>query len=263
MEPSRSFEDLLEIMDRLRGPDGCPWDREQTYATLRSFLLEECYEVVDALDRGDPAALREELGDLLFQVVFLSRLAKEDDHFTAHDVVLGIARKMIRRHPHVFGEVRAETSDQVLEHWEAIKRSEKGEVTDATESQGDSVVAGIPRALPALMKAYRLGHKAARVGFDWERDRDVMAKVDEELGELRASVASGDAEAAGEELGDVFFTLAMLARRLGLDPEQSLEKANRKFVDRFRALEAEVARRGLKIADAGLELLDRIWNEIK
>src|SRR5258705_8141387 len=199
MDSGRTFEELVAIMDRLRDPGGCPWDREQTYGTLRGFLIEECYEVVDALDRADLPALREELGDLLFQIVFLARLGREDRAFDASDVVAGIAAKMVRRHPHVFGDDNASSSAEVLVRWEEIKRDEKKDAgTSAAES---SVLSGIPPALPALVKAQRLGAKAARVGFDWREDADVVLKLDEEAAELRDAVAAGDPLAIREEIG--------------------------------------------------------------
>jgi ATP diphosphatase len=255
------FEHLVGIMDRLRDPEhGCPWDREQDYGTLRGYLIEECHEVAEAIDREDLPGLREELGDLLFQIVFLSRLAKEEGAFTASDVVRGIAEKMIRRHPHVFGDQDAGTSEDVLRNWEEIKREEK---RDKGQTEARSVLAGIPRSLPALLKAQRLGTKAARVGFDWPDDAGVLAKIDEELGELRDAVESGDREAMGEELGDLLFSLVMLARRRDVDPEQALERANHKFTERFGRVEDELRRRAIPVESAGLELLDRIWDEVK
>jgi MazG family protein len=256
-----TLDDLVAIMDRLRDPGGCPWDREQTYRTLRGYLLEECYEAVEAIDLADPAALEEELGDLLFQIVFLSRLAKEEGKFTCPDVVAGIAAKIVRRHPHVFGSERADTSEEVLRTWEAIKKQEKA--GKAPGGGPASVLSGVPRGLPALPKAQRLGAKAARVGFDWKRVEDLFAKIDEEQGELRRAVDAGDREAAADELGDLLFTIAMLARRLEVDPEEALERTNRKFVRRFRKMEEELGRRGIAVADAGLPLLDRLWDEAK
>jgi tetrapyrrole methylase family protein/MazG family protein len=260
-EHARTFEDLVAMMDRLRGPDGCPWDSEQTYETLRGYLLEECYEVVEALDASDRAALREELGDLLFQIVFLARLGKEEEAFTAADVVQGIADKMIRRHPHVFGTDRAETSEQVLRRWEEIKRAEKPSAP--AEQHVGAVLSGVPRALPALLKAQRLSTKAARVGFDWPADPDVLDKVAEEVAELRGALDQGDRRQVAEELGDILFTLANLARRLGVDAEAALERANEKFRQRFCAVERELERRGIPIESAGLSTLDRIWEEVK
>jgi tetrapyrrole methylase family protein/MazG family protein len=261
MAQSRTFDDLLAIMDRLRDPGGCPWDREQTYATLRGYLIEECYEVVEALDRNDPQALCEELGDLLFQIVFLTKLAAETGAFAAADVVEGIAAKMIRRHPHVFGDQTAADAAEVLVRWEEIKKLEKSG-SGKDEGRG-SVLAGIPAALPTLVKAQRLGTKAARVGFDWRDDAGVVAKLDEEFAELRSAVASGDRAAIQEELGDSLFTLAMLARRMDVDADASLAAANAKFQDRFTKVERALERRGLAIEQAGLALMDQLWNEAK
>jgi MazG family protein len=263
MSESGDFEGLAAIMDRLREPDGCPWDREQTWQTLRRFLLEECYEVADALDRADPDDLREELGDLLFQIVFLSRLAKEEGHFTVGDVVRGIAEKMVRRHPHVFGDDRAETSDQVLRRWEEIKRLEREPVPEGGGKDRGSILDGIPRALPAMMKAQQMGSRAARVGFEWKRESEILHKIDEELEELRAAVASADRTQVEEELGDFLFTTVMLARRVQVDPEAALEQANLKFRERFGRIEDELKRRGIPLEDAGLDLMDRIWNDNK
>lgn len=261
MAAAATFAGLVEIMDRLRDPGGCPWDREQTYATLRGFLIEECYEVVDALDRSDLPSLCEELGDLLFQVVFLSKLASEDGAFSVGDVVEGIAAKMIRRHPHVFGDAKANDAAEVLVRWEEIKKSEKSEAGRSGDS--GSILAGIPPALPSLVKAQRLGAKAARVGFDWESDDDVVQKLDEETSELKAALASGDREAAHEEIGDALFTLAMLARRLDLDADAALAAANAKFHTRFMRVESSLRALGVPIESAGFPLLDRLWNEAK
>jgi len=254
------FEFLVGLMDRLRDPGGCPWDREQDYGSLRGYLLEECYEAVEAIDENDEDALCEELGDLLFQIVFLSRIAKERGRFTVDDVVRRIAEKMVRRHPHVFGEDSAADSDEVLRNWEAIKRREKAEAGAPAEA---SVLAGIPTALPALQKAHRLGTKAARVGFDWERDEDLLDKIEEELGEFRHALRSGNRDAVREEIGDLLFALAMLSRRLDVDPERALEGTNRKFRRRFEAIERAVRERGVALDAAGLDLLDRLWNEAK
>jgi MazG family protein len=259
LDRAASFDDLVAIMDRLREPGGCPWDREQTYATLRAYVLEEAYEVADAIDRGDLDALGEELGDLLLQVVFLSRLAKEDDRFSIDDVVRGISQKMVRRHPHVFGEEQADSADEVLRHWERIKKDEKRQ-----DPNGDtSILSSVPRALPAMMKAMLLGTRASRVGFDWERASDVVAKVDEEMEELRVAVTAGDRDAARAELGDLFFALVNLARQLDLDPEESLERTNVKFRSRFRSIERQIARQGMTMEEAGTELMERLWGEAK
>ena len=261
MQETDKFETLVAIMDRLRDPEkGCPWDLEQSYETLRSYLLEECYEVADALDAGDADELREELGDLLFQVVFLSRLAKEEGSFEAGDVVRGIADKMIRRHPHIFSDASAETADEVLRNWEAIKEQEK---SASGKPARDSILGGIPKALPALMRAQRLGVKAARVGFDWSEPVQVLGKLEEELGELRQAVDSERRQAMEDELGDLMFTAVHLARRLEIDPERALQGANRKFEQRFRELERRVAAQGSKVQDESLESLEAIWQQVK
>jgi tetrapyrrole methylase family protein/MazG family protein/ATP diphosphatase len=252
-------------MDRLREPEGCPWDREQDYETLRSYLIEECYEVADALDRSDRAALREELGDLLFQIVFLSRLAKEQGEFVAADVVRGIAEKMIRRHPHVFGDETAETPAEVLRNWEEIKRREKGQdrASSGAQAAEPSVLDGVPIALPALLKAQRLGTKASRVGFDWERPTDVLVKIHEELGELREAVEQEDRAGVREELGDLLFSLVMLARKLDVDPEGALEQTNLKFIRRFSWIEGELRKDAKRVDEEDAERLEQLWNASK
>ncbi len=260
MPTPETFDDLVAIMDRLRGRGGCPWDREQTYETLRRYLIEECYEVADALDHRDLPGLREELGDLLLQVVFLSRLAQEDGAFTVSDVIAGISQKLVRRHPHVFSDDPARTSAQVLKRWEEIKREER-ETNGASEDA--SVLDGIPRSLPAVMKAQQTGDRVARVGFEWEREAEIIDKVEEELAELREAVAIGDATRIEDELGDLLFTTVMLARRLGVDAEASLEKSNHKFHARFRCVEGAVRSRGGTVDSTGAEQLERLWDECK
>jgi MazG family protein len=256
MHERDGLERLVDIMDRLRGPEGCPWDREQTYGSLRRYLIEECYEVVDALDRDDPAGLREELGDLLFQIVFLSRLAQEQQRFTVDDVVRGIAEKLIRRHPHVFGTATVESAAEVERNWQRIKRDEKAGGTR-------SLLDGIPVALPATLKAQQIGERAASVGFDWRRVEDVFAQIEDELRELRAGLAGGEADGVRDEIGDVLFSVVMLARRLRVDAEAALQRTNAKFLDRFRWIEGELARRGLDIRHAGFEQLEQLWSASK
>lgn len=250
------LEQLVEIMDRLRGPGGCPWDREQTYGTLRGYVIEECYEVAEALDRGDPSALREELGDLLLQIVFLSRIAQEERRFTIRDVVRGIVDKMIRRHPHVFGSETADTTDEVLRNWEEIKRNEK------PAGLARSALDGIPDAMPAVQRARLLGERAARVGFDWKRPEDVLDKLDEELRELRRAVGSSARETR-EEMGDLLFATVMLGRKLGVDPEAALQDANCKFRRRFGWVERELAREGTAPGAAGIARLEQLWQRAK
>jgi MazG family protein len=255
MEHRDRLETLVEIMDRLRDPGGCPWDRQQTPESLRRYLIEESFEVADALDRQDAQGLCEELGDLLFQIVFLCRLAREQGRFDVHDVIRGIADKMIRRHPHVFGTDSAETADEVVRKWEEIKLRERGASAGPLD--------GIPAGLPSLLRAQQLGERAARAGFDWDAPLAVLDKLAEEHDELRRAVAAGDRDAARDELGDVLFTLAMLARHLGLDPEGALGRANDKFRRRFEWVLAELERQGVPVERAGRELLERLWVEAK
>jgi ATP diphosphatase len=257
------LEALVAIMDRLRDPGGCPWDRAQDYASLRRYLLEECYEVAEALDHGSAAALKEELGDLLFQIVFLCRLAQEEGEFAIDDVIRHVAEKLIRRHPHVFGSATADTPEQVEIHWERIKRSEKAS-DDAASSRGEaSLLAGVPSTLPALPQAQCLGDRAAKVGFDWERPEQVLEQVDQELNELRAALEHGNPAEVRDEIGDVLFSVAMLARRLQVDPEGALAGTNRKFRARFGWVERELSRRGTPFEAAGFDLLERLWGESK
>ena len=250
-------ERLRGIMERLRGPAGCPWDREQTFASLRTFLIEEAYEVIDALDRGDPGALREELGDLLFQIVFLSRIAEEQGSFDLEAVMRGIGDKIVHRHPHVFGEGRLDTSAEVLRQWEEIKSGER------RRRGGGSMFASVPPGLPALLKALRISAKAARVGFDWPDGAALWTKVEEELTELREALRLGAKEAIAEEIGDLLFTLANVARQADLDPEQILQEANRKFLDRFRYVEEGLRREGLEPAPEHRDRMEALWGEAK
>jgi MazG family protein len=250
-------ERLRGIMERLRGPSGCPWDREQTYGTLRTFLIEEAYEVIDAIDRGGPADLREELGDLLFQIVFLSRIAEEQGAFDLEAVMRGIGDKIVRRHPHVFGADRLETSAQVLRQWEEIKSDERRRRGE------DSMFASVPAGLPALLKALRISAKAARVGFDWPDGASLWNKVEEEVRELEEARQSGDRGQVAEEIGDLLFTLANVARQEDLDPEQILQEANRKFLDRFRYVEEGLRREGLVPAPEHRARMEALWEEAK
>jgi len=248
---------LKAIMDRLRGPGGCPWDREQTYETLATFLLEETYETLEAMRSGPPAAHREELGDLLFQIVFQCRIAQERGDFDIEDVMRHIAEKIIRRHPHVFGEGRLQTADQVLAQWEQIKVEERRGKLDT------SMFGSVPSNLPALLKALRISSKAARVGFDWTELGDLLEKVDEETREMRQALRSKNRAAIQEELGDLLFTIANVARHVGIDPEQALQEANLKFVERFRYVEAGLGRAGLKLAPENRARMESLWRESK
>lgn len=254
-KPHHEFDKLVAIMARLRAPGGCPWDLSQSRQDLKPYLVEETYEVLDAIETGDPERLKEELGDLLLQVVFHAEIAEEEGAFTIEDVCRCINEKLVRRHPHVFGEVKADTPEQVLRNWEAIKKDEKG-----LEA---SVLAGVPRVLPALLKAYRLQQKAARVGFDWEERKQVEEKVKEEWSELNEAVAENDKEHVREELGDFLFALVNLSRFLDVDPEDALQFSNSKFARRFKALEAEASKQGREIHGMTLAEMDELWELIK
>ncbi|NWG46041.1 MAG: nucleoside triphosphate pyrophosphohydrolase [Alphaproteobacteria bacterium] len=259
-DPTRDITRLLAIMARLRDPDGgCPWDLQQSFATIAPYTIEEAHEVAEAIARGDLPALKDELGDLLLQVVFHARMAEEAGAFGFGDVVAAISDKMIRRHPHVFGEARAETSEAVRESWEAIKARERAEAGETRTSRLD----GVPEALPALMRAEKLQKKAARAGFDWPELPPIRAKLDEELAELDAALATGDDAHAAEELGDVLFVLANLARRMGTDAEGALRAANAKFTRRFEAMERLARARGLDFAALSLAEQDALWTEVK
>jgi len=262
---SDEFRRLIEIMATLRSPDGCPWDREQTIDTLKPFVLEETYEVLAAIDRHDHDALREELGDFLFEAVFLAQLESEAGHFTIADSIRAIADKLVRRHPHVFareaGESALESAGQVRAQWEEIKAQERGPATGTK-----TLLGGIPATLPALLRAYQIGLRAASVGFDWERAGDVVTKIQEEVDELRQVVgadATGDADRAEEEMGDLLFAIANLSRKLGIEPETALRKANDKFSARFEALERSVGESGKTMRTLPLEELERRWQQLK
>ena len=238
---SESFDHLVAIMDRLRDPGGCPWDREQTIHTLAPYFLEEAYEVVDAIASGDPERLREELGDLLLQIVFVSRLAREQDWFDLDGVSEGISEKMVRRHPHVFGDREVEGSDEVMRNWEDIKKEERSGEPDP------SVLDGVPSSLPALLKAFRMTEKAAAVGFDWRKPIDVMDKMREEMDELQTELGTGDEVADDRvraEMGDILFVMANLSRHLGVEPETALQQTNATFLRRFQAMEDRARRSG-------------------
>ena len=245
------FGRLVEVVARLRRE--CPWDRKQTHESIRPYLIEEAYEVAEAIGSGDDGELKEELGDLLLQVVFHARMAEERGAFSVGDVVKDLVEKLVRRHPHVFGEVEVKDAEEVLERWEEIKKGEGRE----------SLLDGVPRSLPALLRARRVQEKASKVGFDWERAEGALGKLGEELGELEDAMRSGDRVRAEEELGDLLFSVVNLSRFLGLDPEWALHKAIDKFVARFKKVEEELAERGRDPREATLEEMDRIWDETK
>jgi MazG family protein len=254
------FQGLVELIARLRAPGGCPWDREQTHRSLKPMTLEEAYEVLEAIDDGDDGHLASELGDLLLQVVFHAQIAAEQSRFTVADVVRAVSDKMVRRHPHVFGGETASTSGEVLRNWEALKRAEQAERGGhETASMLDSVSGRVP----AVMEAYQMTTKAARVGFDWPDAGAVLEKVEEELHELREAVTAGNRAAAAAEVGDLLFAVVNLARLLGEDPESALKSANRKFRRRFRHVEDRLRERGLTPAGSSLEEMESLWTEAK
>ena len=247
-------------MARLRGPQGCPWDREQTLESLRAFLLEETHEVLDAIDRGDDDALRGEIGDLIFEGVFLAQVCADEGRFTVADSLRAITAKLIRRHPHIFAPDGRplETAGEVHQQWEQIKAKEQA---DAGEQR--SVLKGLARSLPSLLRAYQISTRAAAVGFDWARTEDVVDKIEEEVAELRVAIASEGCARSEEEMGDLLFSIANLARKLGLEPESALRKANEKFTRRFAALEARFHAQGRSVHDATLDEMEREWQAVK
>jgi MazG family protein len=259
------FTRLIAIMATLRGPDGCPWDREQTIDSLKPFVLEETYEVIEAIDAHDHAALREELGDFVFEAVFLAQLESEAGHFTIADSIKSVADKLVRRHPHVFardaGEPALGSAGQVKVRWEEIKAQERG--GSATPK---TLLSGIAPALPALLRAYHIGTRAASVGFEWTTTRDVVAKIQEEVDELKEVVESPgpvDHARAEEEMGDLLFSIAQLSRRLGIEPETALRKADEKFTKRFGKLEQSVTGSGRAMKDLTLDELEAEWQRLK
>jgi tetrapyrrole methylase family protein / MazG family protein len=252
-----AFARLVEIMATLRSPIGCPWDREQTPDTLKPYLIEETYEVLEALEAKDLQALKEELGDLLLQIVFHSQLMAEAGIFTIDDVAQAIADKLVRRHPHVFGDVKVKDADEVVQNWTKIKAKEKAGKADR------SILAGVPHGAPALIQAQRLGEKASRVGFDWTSAAEVLKKVEEETGELAATLSAQDPARQEHELGDLLFALTNLARHLNLDAETALRKAGKRFSSRFRYIEAQLAQQDEDIHHASLTRLEELWEEAK
>ncbi len=262
--PPRPIDRLLAVMARLRDPvGGCPWDLEQNFATIAPYTIEEAYEVADAIEQNDMAALRDELGDLLLQVVFHARMAEEAGHFAFDDVAEAISDKMVSRHPHVFGDHDADTPDDVKVTWEAQKEAERRAKAGA-EGGPLSALHGVTAALPALLRAEKLQKRAARVRFDWPEVGQVFDKLDEEVGEIREEIAAGgDPDRLEDEVGDLLFVAVNLARHLKVDPESALRRTNAKFERRFRAIEAELAGRGEKAEDQSLEALEELWQAAK
>jgi tetrapyrrole methylase family protein/MazG family protein len=266
------FERLVKLQARLRAPNGCPWDVEQTHLTLRTYLIEEAYEVLEALESGDDAKFAEELGDLLLQVVFHAQIAAEEKRFTAADVVREIHQKMVRRHPHVFGEKRAKDATEVLKNWEQIKAEERraqksqqgaGENETAQQQAPASLLDGIPHTLPAVMQGYQLTRRASRIGFDWDEVEGVIAKLQEELSELGAARTIQSSEQIEDELGDVLFAAVNLARFLKVDPEIALKRTNAKFISRFREMERLARASGRTLADVPRSDMELLWEQAK
>ena len=269
------FDRLVEIMRTLRAPGGCPWDRDQTLASLRPFVLEETYEVLEAIERGSPAALREELGDYLYEAVFLAQISEESGDFTIADAIDGICEKLVRRHPHVFARAHGDdsiTSEQVIERWETMKARERAlrpgswQAGDQAGERAKTTLSGVPKTLPSLLRAYEISARAAAVGFDWARPSDVLDKIEEEVAEVRREVesgATGDLSRAEEEMGDLLFAISNLSRKLGIEPEAALRRANEKFTQRFDAVEQAFTVHGRSLSDATLEEMEAEWQRVK
>jgi tetrapyrrole methylase family protein / MazG family protein len=279
--PGPAFAKLAAVMARLRAPGGCPWDREQTHSTLRTYLIEEAYEVLDALDSRDDSKFAEELGDLLLQVLFHAQIAAEDRRFSINDVIREIHDKMIRRHPHVFGSVKAKTSAQVLRNWELLKKQERqskvtnafvaglarpsrGEPARHSDSEGGSLVDGVPHTIPALLEAFQLTRKAARIGFDWDKVEGIFDKLSEESTELREALHKKDSSDRIEsELGDILFAAVNLSRFLNVDPEIALHKASAKFTRRFHEMEKIAREQGTTLSEISRTQLESLWDQSK
>ncbi|HQK26071.1 MAG TPA: nucleoside triphosphate pyrophosphohydrolase [Synergistaceae bacterium] len=259
-DPGASFSRLLEVMARLRDPGGCPWDREQTWESLKPYVVEEAYELLDAIDSSDDEGIREESGDLLLQTVFIAQIAREEGRFDMGDVLEGLVEKLVRRHPHVFSDVSAETSDAVLRHWERIKSVER-----RCRGKDLSMLGGIPRSLPALLRAYQMQHRAAKVGFDWPQGdpQPVLNKVQEEIEELREALIRGDKDQVAEEMGDLLFAMVNFGRHLGIDAESALQAACHKFARRFGSVEEAVRLQDRPWESFSLEELEEFWGNAK
>lgn len=258
----QSLGKAAAIMARLRAPDGCPWDLEQTFDSIKRHTLEEVYEVFDAIERRHFADLKDELGDLLLQVLFYAQMAADEGHFTLRDVADNLSAKLIRRHPHIFGDVSAETPDAVLRNWEQIKVEEK-KAKASSEEAPRSLLDDVPRSMPAVMEAGKIGAKSAKVHFDWPNAEGVVAKVEEELGELRAEMPGGDRDRIESEVGDLLFSVVQLARHLKVDPEQALRGTNARFRARFSAMEAVGRERGASLGEMSPDELEAMWAEAK
>ncbi len=251
----RDFKALIKIMEMLRSEKGCPWDKEQTRTSLKPYIIEEAYELIESIEDGDPDRIREELGDLLFQIVFQCQLAKEKHEFTIDDVIEKISKKMIERHPHVFGKAHYKTADEVIVHWEEQKKLE-GKLRE-------SILEGVPESMPSLLRAHRLQSRAAQVGFDWEKVEDVLDKLDEELTEFRDAIKTTRRKKIEEELGDILFMFVNVSRFLGVNAEDALRQTIRKFISRFRYIETHAAHQGKNLSDMTLDEMDALWDKAK
>jgi len=263
---SKSFDELVAVMAKLRAPGGCPWDHEQTYASLSQYLLEEAYETFDAIQEaaqtGDTTNLKEELGDLLLQVVFHSAIGAERGDFTIDAVAEGVTEKLVLRHPHVFGDAKLARAQDVLDNWDKLKADERA-AQGKKEKTVETILDDVPVHFPALLEALKVSKKAASVGFDWENEDQIFDKLNEEVGELRNAIASGDSDDIADEIGDLLFVIVNVARRLEVEPETALKRTNRKFRQRFKFIEDELKRTGRTVNDASLREMDDLWNESK
>jgi len=257
------IQKLVELMETLRGEKGCPWDKQQTRETLKPMLIEEAYEVLEAIDNADSSELKEELGDLLFQIIFHARIAQERNEFHLADIIDRLHEKMVRRHPHIFGGADFKTPQDVLKNWEDIKAAERGVPSTLSPESKKSLLDGIPQNMPALYRANQMTAKASRVGFDWTDLEGILAKIDEEKDELRQAHASMDTQAMAEEVGDLLFVVVNAARFVGVDPESALRRSNRKFERRFRHMESRIKQQGRRLQDATLQEMDALWEEAK
>lgn len=250
-----NFQKLLDIMEKLRGDKGCPWDKEQTRESLKPFIIEEAYELIEAIESNDPEKIKEELGDLLFQIIFQSHIAKEKGEFDISGVIESISKKMIKRHPHVFGDAKCKTSDEVIIHWEEQKKLE--------DKKRESILEGVPEALPSLLRAYRLQNRVADVGFDWDNIEDALNKLDEELKEFKNALKLKEKNEISEEFGDILFMLVNISRFIGVNPEDALRKTIAKFISRFRYIEKKAVDNGRKLSEMTLKEMDELWEEAK
>jgi tetrapyrrole methylase family protein/MazG family protein len=251
-----TLEDLVELMAMLRGENGCPWDKKQTKASIKPYIIEEAYEVAEAVDEQDPRKIQEELGDLLFEIVFYAQLLSEEDGIDIYDIIKMIHTKMVRRHPHVFGDINVKDADEVLVNWEQIKQEEK-------KAERNSVLEGVPKNLPSLLRAHRIQSRASNVGFEWENIQQILEKLDEEFYELRHAYKEGDIEQIEDEFGDVLFVMVSIARFLKINPDDALQKAIKKFTTRFQCIEQQMKAEGKEWKDMGPEEMDRMWEASK